>query len=814
MPLTEQEKQLARILTDPVLWAEATLMSPEQGKSSEYIKLRDCQVEILKDKSIRKCTRMGRRLGKCIPFDANVITATGRMTAFELCSSDDRPPIVTYDEETSRIVSTRNYHIWNNGVKPVYKIKTSLGRAAEATGNHPFLVMNNNKTEWKELDTLIIGDLIAVPSTYENVIEGIDIDDILPGLIQDLIDNESCPREIFQGTKENIRKVIDAYWKHNGWINIRNGPDIGVLASTFSLARDIQHLLLRIGINAKIEKRESEKDSYTVYIYDTLDIAGFLDAEEPSQKKSSDILWDRITSIKYVGEKETYDISVPETHTLISDDIVSHNTTTMVIHILWYGFTRKDSKQVIAAPYDSQIRMIFDMLRQFIDNSPELRNSIASSTRNPHEIKLKNGASIKGFTAGTRSGAEGGSLRGQAADWLYMDELDYMTDGDFEAIYAIALADPKKIGVWVSSTPTGRRGMFYKMCMGIMPGWKEFYYPSMANPTWNEDMEKELRATFSGMGYVHEVLAEFGEETVGVFKKEYLDRAKATYQYSKEGNISNPTVLGVDWDKYGAATQMVVLEYNTIYEKFRVVAREEVEKSKFTLDNGVKKIIELNQRYNLDAIYVDRGYGEYQVETLHKYGMDHPETELHTKVVGISFGSSKSVIDPWTRKAENKPIKPFMVDQLGILFEKDKIIINENDDMMIRQLENYRMVKKTTKGSPVFTSDDEHTIDCLMLATLAFVEKFPKIIATVATIVPAQKIIAMQTKADNHLYQAMNNGVEVLQKDKAYLEWDEPGSQPLKRVEVGSKPDRKVKSMFGWSTRGTNIYREHKRKSW
>lgn len=211
---------------------------------------------------------------------------------------------------------------------------------------------------------------------------------------------------------------------------------------------------------------------------------------------------------------------------------------------------------------------------------------------------------------------------------------------------------------------------------------------------------------------------------------------------------------------------------------------------------------------------VDNNNSEYQVETLHKYGMDHPETELHTKVVGISFGSSKSVIDPWTRKAENKPIKPFMVDQLGILFEKDKIIINETDDMMIRQLENYRMVKKTTKGSPVFTSDDEHTIDCLMLATLAFVEKFPKIIATVATIVPAQKIIAMQTKADNHLYQAINNGVEVLQKDKAYLEWDEPGSQPLKRVEVGSKPDRKVKSMFGWSTRGTNIYREHKRKSW
>jgi replicative DNA helicase len=415
-------------------------------------------------------------------------------------------------------------------------------------------------------------------------------------------------------------------------------------------------------------------------------------------------------------------------------------TTTMVIFILWYAFTHKDSQQVIATPYDSQIRMIFDMMEAFINNSPGLADSIANKTKNPHEIKLKNGSIIKGFTAGTRSGAEGGSLRGQAADWLYMDEIDYMTDGDFEAIYAIALADPKRIGVWISSTPTGRRGIFYKACTGVMPGWKEFYYPSMSNPNWDETMEKELRATFSDMGYVHEVLAEFGEETVGVFKKEYIDRATMDYQYVSESITPYERVIGVDWDKYGAATQMIVMEYDHDFQKFRVINREEVPKSKFTLDNGVKKIIELNQKYSPQAIYVDRGYGEYQVETLHKYGMSHPETGLHTKVVGVSFAASKAVLDPWTRHSENKPIKPFMVDQLSLLFENDRIIVNKNDEMITRQLENYRMVKKTANGVPIFTSDDEHTIDCMMLATLAFVEKFPQITFVSKRIVKPLKI--------------------------------------------------------------------------
>lgn len=570
-------------------------------------------------------------------------------------------------------------------------------------------------------------------------------------------------------------------------------------------------------------------------------------------------------------------------------------TTTMVIHILWYAFTHEDSRQLISTPYDNQIQVIFDMILSFFNNTPGLSGSIKEKTKTPARIKLTNNAIISGFTAGTKSGSKGGSMRGQAADWIYLDEVDYMDDAAFQAITAVAIERPD-IGIWVSSTPTGRRGMFWKICSGkitrtiydkddVAVGtesvWKEFYHPSMDNPSWNKAMEEEFRGMYDEETYKHEVCltpgqniitdsglvkiedikigdmvlthenrympvvnlfkrfveeeiyeivtengtfscthnhpiyvlgktkakwvraekltpndiiicnkdsnenltsyknyrlapivlinkilydgdvynievkednsysvegkivhncAEFGEETIGVFKKELVDLAKKSYSYQDyQKNPADPSkgakqgyrILGVDWDKYANASQAVIIEYNKAKKKFVVIKRHETPKSEFTLTNAVNRIIELNEEYNLDYIYVDRGFGEFQVETLHKYGMSHPETGLTQKVFGISFAETKEVRDPATKQMSSMPIKPFMVNQLVNVFEAKRIDISSYDEMIIRQLENYQVVKKTVSGSPVYTSSDEHALDCMMLSIFGFVERYPAVISDV-----------------------------------------------------------------------------------
>jgi replicative DNA helicase len=44
---------------------------------------------------------------------------------------------------------------------------------------------------------------------------------------------------------------------------------------------------------------------------------------------TSDLWWDEIASIEYLGEQETYDLTVPGEHNFIADDIVVHNSALM-----------------------------------------------------------------------------------------------------------------------------------------------------------------------------------------------------------------------------------------------------------------------------------------------------------------------------------------------------------------------------------------------------------------------------------------------------------------------------------------------------
>ncbi len=61
-------------------------------------------------------------------------------------------------------------------------------------------------------------------------------------------------------------------------------------------------------------------------------------------------------------------------------------------------------------------------LRELIDSSPVLKREVDRMTSNPFQISWKNGSAILGFTTGASSGSGGASIRGQKADYIYMDK--------------------------------------------------------------------------------------------------------------------------------------------------------------------------------------------------------------------------------------------------------------------------------------------------------------------------------------------------------------------------------------------------------
>ena len=167
---------------------------------------------------------------------------------------------------------------------------------------------------------------------------------------------------------------------------------------------------------------------------------------------------------------------------------------------------------------------------------------------------------------------------------------------------------------------------------------------------------------------------------------------------------------------------------------FKMLFRIEVPRSDFTYVNAMNKIIELNEEYQFDWIGIDRGYGEVQLEMLHKYGMEHPETGLADKVIGYQFSQKIEVRDPYTKKKDQKHLKPFMVNNSVNAFEKGKIVLDGSDKGMIAQLEEYRVKSISSAGLPVYTDENEHAIDAMNLALLLFEQKYGSLLKKVYSI--------------------------------------------------------------------------------
>lgn len=103
-----------------------------------------------------------------------------------------------------------------------------------------------------------------------------------------------------------------------------------------------------------------------------------------------------------------------------------------------------------------------------------------------------------------------------------------------------------------------------------------------------------------------------------------------------------------------------------------------------------------------------------------QYGKAHPESGLHKKTKGYHFASSLEVYDPITLKKVKKDFKPFLIDNSVLVFEREKIILNDSDKVLKRQLNAYKIIRIGSNGRPIFSSEDEHSVDTLALCLLIF----------------------------------------------------------------------------------------------
>jgi replicative DNA helicase len=434
-------------------------------------------------------------MGKCIVSGSRLLDPqTGRLRPVEAMVQSGDGSLLTVDEHY-QLQPTQATHFVDDGRKPVFRVRTALGREICTTLTHPFLHLDG----WKPLSELQPGDHIAVPRRLpyfgrhrlpeqqvkllayfiadgcltqtlpqftnadarlrEEFIEsircfpGVKTTLVTSGGIRTLLSVEPLqllpeglaaashnspnpvthwlqelglwgkdahakilPDIVFELEQSQMALFLNHLFACDGSAYIQQEEQYGIAYSTVSLqlARQLQHLLLRFGINAKLRHRQVNyqgevRPCYELRITARQDVLSFIDAigifgkeaklkqirqlclskkpkvnldilpteiwtrileskgkqswrvlfqahdlpppsnlhagrrglsrarlawladiledQELSELAGSDLYWDRIEAIDYVGEQPVYDLTVPVTHNFIAEDMLVHNTT-------------------------------------------------------------------------------------------------------------------------------------------------------------------------------------------------------------------------------------------------------------------------------------------------------------------------------------------------------------------------------------------------------------------------------------------------------------------------------------------------------
>ncbi|TPX29289.1 replicative DNA helicase [Cylindrospermopsis raciborskii] len=278
-------------------------------------------------------------MGKCVSYDSEIVLADGEIVTIEELYNRKGGMVLTLNPNW-KFSFTQPCGFVNDGIKPVFRVTTALGRSIDTTITHPYLT----PTGWQKLADLKPGAKIAVPAQI-NVFGKEKIDDGQLKIIAHCLGNgnmeKTIPPIVFKLGRSQIALFLNQLFISNiehesHTLAIKEKLQTTYRTNQEKLARQIQHLLLRLGIIARLrkgyDKEQTTQTTWQLEITEPLSIQRFeigvvAQTLEPIEtQKDCEIYWDEIIAIENLGEKRVYDLTIPHTHNFIANDICVHNT--------------------------------------------------------------------------------------------------------------------------------------------------------------------------------------------------------------------------------------------------------------------------------------------------------------------------------------------------------------------------------------------------------------------------------------------------------------------------------------------------------
>lgn len=237
-------------------------------------------------------------LRRCLSGSTEIIDAeTGRLVSLKDIASKPEywlgREVLSLDQVTQKITQQPISEIHPNGVRDVWEIITKTNRKIRATADHRFYSLLG----WQPLDQFKVGSRIGLAKILPLTTES-DISDAQIKLTAYLIGDGHL------STKSPIAQAKKA--KGMTWEQIDRAAD--VRRGTMSSGLNFQ----------KVPTRSLARHQVQNFATAFQDKALMAIAE-------SDVFWDEIVSIEYVGQEEVFDLSICQTHNFIANDFIAHN---------------------------------------------------------------------------------------------------------------------------------------------------------------------------------------------------------------------------------------------------------------------------------------------------------------------------------------------------------------------------------------------------------------------------------------------------------------------------------------------------------
>jgi deoxycytidine triphosphate deaminase len=297
-------------------------------------------------------------LGKCIAGDTRVVDAE---TGAYMPITEMRFGKSTLALDNWKLKPAKVSAFVPQGRKEVFELRTRAGLRIRATANHPFLKFEG----WTALSELKAGDRIAaarsVPVFGKTPILDREARQ-LGKMIAEGMGEQFVPQAIFTAPEDSVRLFLRSLllgpservpqlhgFRSNtsfgsggstavDLLQAESQSEQGALSEYLCksrrLAEDIHHLLLRFGISSTLRERISLDGALGCAIQlsslDRMELFAEASGSSASSRASArddGPTWDVVEQIESVGEEEVFDISVPNLHNFLANDLIVHNST-------------------------------------------------------------------------------------------------------------------------------------------------------------------------------------------------------------------------------------------------------------------------------------------------------------------------------------------------------------------------------------------------------------------------------------------------------------------------------------------------------